>query len=121
MHLVFEALEVTYNEALGGDIIQVSFQEYPDPDLDYSKVMPPPIKGIVFSANYEFPPCDTLVEWCDGEGYDGGQKIKEINLTKTSLNLVTRNGNVFDVKFQTDDVTFENIQNFVLSSKQRIA
>ena len=62
MHLAFEAQEVDYSEALGGDIIQVSFQEYPYPDLDYAKVMPPPIKSVLFSANYEFPPCDTLVE-----------------------------------------------------------
>ncbi len=35
MLLAFTAKEVTYAEALGGDLVQVSFQEDPDPDIDY--------------------------------------------------------------------------------------
>ncbi len=51
MHLAFEAQEVDYSEAPGGDIIQVSFQEYPYPDLDYAKVIPPLIKNVSISVN----------------------------------------------------------------------
>jgi hypothetical protein len=82
MNLVFNAQEVEYSEALGGDIVQVSFQE--DPDIDYSKKdfsLPPPIKYISISANYEFSPKKT-VEWCDGEKFDGGGSIQELKLTK---------------------------------------
>jgi len=119
MHLQFNAQEVHYAEALGGDLVQVYFQEYPDPDIDYTKKnqLPPPIKSVSISANYEFPPYDSLVEWCDGEEYDGREKIKKIELTKTSLKLVLENQFIIDVSFKTDDITFKKIQNFLLDTK----
>lgn len=52
MHLKFYAQEVDYCEALGGDIINVSFQEFPDPEFVYSKKnfqLPPLMKGVFFS------------------------------------------------------------------------
>ena len=79
MHLSFIAEEVCYSEALGGEIIQASFQENPDPDVDYSKKicpLPPPMKYILFSASYEFPPFTTSVEWCDGNDDYGSDSIK---------------------------------------------
>jgi hypothetical protein len=120
MHLKFHAEEVCYSEALGGDIIQVSFQEKPDPEIDYGKknhLLPPPIKYIGFSACYEFPPFTTSVDWCDGENDDGGELIKKIELTETSLKLVLENNYSFEVNFKTDDITFQNIKSFLLGAK----
>lgn len=37
MHIVFNAQEVDYRETIGTGIIQVLFQEHPDPKVDYSK------------------------------------------------------------------------------------
>ena len=119
MHLVFYAEEVNYAEALDGDIIQASFQEKPDPEIDYSKKnspLPPPIKYVGFSSNYEFPPFSTSVDWCDGEDDDGGELIKKIELTKTTLKLVLENNFSFDISFNTDDETFQNIKSFLLRS-----
>ena len=119
MHLTFGAKDVTYNEALGGDLVQVTFQEESDPEIDYSKTnysLPPPIKSVTFSANYEFPPCDITVEWCDGEEYDGGKSIKAIELTKTSLKMVLENGFRIDVTFRIDEITFRNIHRFLISA-----
>ena len=116
MHLEFYAQEVYYAEALDGDIINVSFQEYPDPEIDYSKKnfeLPPSVKGVFFSANYEFPPYTTHVDWCDGEEEDGGESIKEIELTKTSLKMVLKNNYSFNIGFETDDITFQNIKSFL--------
>jgi len=120
MYLQFEAQEVHYSEALGGDLVQVHFQEHSDPDIDYSKKnqIPPPIKGVTISANYEFPPYDSLVEWCDGEDYNGGLKIKKIELTKTSLTLVLENQFNINVSFKTDDITFKKIQIFLLDNNK---
>ncbi|MFT5134365.1 MAG: hypothetical protein ACI9VI_002648 [Candidatus Azotimanducaceae bacterium] len=75
MHIVFNAQAVDYGEALDGDIIQVLFQEQPDLEIDDSKkdfTLPPPVKSVGFSVNYEFPPCTILVDWCDGEEDNGG-------------------------------------------------
>ena len=95
MYLEFEAQEVDYIEALDGDIVQVNFQEYPDPDEDYGKKnapLPPPIKSLGFSANYEFG-SDIQVEWCDGEEYDGGMAIKNLDLSKQEIIVLLENDN----------------------------
>jgi hypothetical protein len=116
MHLEFYAQEVHYAEALDGDIIQASFQEYPDPEIDYNKgdfKLPPPVKRIFFSVNYEFPPCSIHVEWCDGDDEDGGELIKEIELTNRSLKIVLKNNYSFNVSFKTDDITFQKIKLFL--------
>ena len=117
MHLEFYAQEVYYADALDGGIINVSFQEYPDPEIDYSKRdfdLPPSVKGVFFSANNEFPPCETHVEWSDGEEEeDGGESIKEIELTKTSLKMVLNNNYSFNINFETDDITYQKIKSFL--------
>ncbi|MFT6910260.1 MAG: hypothetical protein ACJAS1_006988 [Oleiphilaceae bacterium] len=116
MHLEFHAREVYYAEGLGGDIINVSFQEHPDPEIDYSKKnfeLPPSVKGIFFSVNYEFPPSEIYVSWCDGEEENGGQLIKDIELTETSLKMVLKNNYSFNVSFETDEATFQNIKSLL--------
>jgi hypothetical protein len=115
MNLLFHAKEVTYSEALGGDIVQVSFQEEPDPDIDYGKKgapLPPVIKYVLISANYEFSGIKH-VEWCDGEEFDGGQSIRKVEITKTRLKLVVVNGFNFEVTFNTDEITFQKIVAFL--------
>jgi hypothetical protein len=115
MNLVFHAKEVTYSEALGGDIVQVSFQEELDPDIDYGKKgapLPPAIKHVLISANYEFSG-KKHVEWCDGEEFDGGQSIRKVEITKTRLKLVVVNGFNFEVTFNTDEITFQKIVAFL--------
>ena len=117
MNIKFIAEDVSYNEALGADIVQIGFYEYCDDEVDYSKrnaPLPPPIKGITISANYEFPPYDLEVEWCDEEGYDGGCKIKELDLTEKSIRVVLDNQIGFDIEFNTDKVTYKNIRDFLL-------
>ena len=117
MHLEFHAQEVHYGEALDGEMINVSFREHSDPEVDYSKKnfkFPPPVKGVFFSASYEFPPYATKVDWCDGEHEDGGEAMKEIELTKNSLKMVLKNNYSFNVSFETDDITFQNIKSFLI-------
>ena len=116
MHLEFYAKEVTYLEAMDQEIEQAFFQEYPDPEIDYSikkTPMPEPIKSVGFSASYEFPPHTAKVEWCDGEDWGGGEAIKKLHLTDTEFTLLLINGDSFHVKFVTDDVTFKNIKQFL--------
>ena len=116
MHLEFYAQEVYFSKAPDGGVINVSFQENPDPEVDYGKKsvqFPPPVIGIFFSANYECPPYSIHVDWCDGKEEDGGELINEIVLTKTSLKMVLKNNYSFDIGFETDDITFQNIKLFL--------
>ncbi len=120
MDLKFDAQEVTYTEALDGDLVQLIFQEEPDPEFDYSKEnqpIPPLTKYVMISANYEFPPCDATVEWSDGDDYDGMKLIKDIELTKARIKMVLENGCQIDVRYKTDDITFNNIKKFLLSDE----
>ena len=115
MHLDFYAQEVYFADALDGEIVNVSFQEYPDPEIDYSKKhfeLPASVKGVFFSVNYEYPPSQIKVDWCDGEKENGGELIKDIELTKTALKIVLSNNDSFNVSFETDDITFQYIISF---------
>lgn len=122
MHLAFHAQEVYYAGALGGEIINVSFQEHPDPAIDYSKrdfELPPSVKGVFFSANTTPSLSEINVDWCDGKEESGGELIKKIELTKTSLKVTLTNNDSFDVSFETDDNTFQDIKSFLTGESQR--
>ena len=120
MHLEFSASEVIYTEAIGGEIVQAIFQEFPDLEIDYSKgkqPMPEPHKYVMFSAGCEFPPYDPTVEWSDGIDWYGGKAIKAIKLTANRLWLLLENDISIDVSFKTDDITLKNIERFLLGCK----
>ncbi len=115
MNLEFEAEETDYNEAIDGDIVQVHFQEYPDPDIDYGKKnapLPPPIKSLGFSANYEFG-SDIEVSWCDGEEDYGGLAIKNIDLSINNISVLLEDDTLIKVKFSTDKITYKKIHHFL--------
>lgn len=117
MNLEFYAQEVYYADALDGGIINVSFQEYPDPEIDYNKKnfkLPVSVKGVFFSKNNELSFESIMVDWCDGEEENGGELIKDIKLTKTSLKIALNNNEIFNISFEIDDETFQNIKLFFL-------
>ena len=102
----FKASEVTYNEAIDGEIVQVSFDEDPDSDpLDRTKCY------IMISQNYEFPGPPT-VEWHDGEHYDGGSEILSCRFTDNFFELTTTNGVKFRVEHRCKVEIFNKIRAF---------
>lgn len=65
----FKACEVEYNEAIDGEIIQITFDEDPEQDpFNRTKCY------VMISQNYEFPGTPN-VEWHDGESDDGGSEV----------------------------------------------
>jgi len=115
MHLEFYAQEVYY---AAGDIINLSFQEFPDPEIDYSKrdfELLASVKGVFFSINQALPSSEISVSWCDGEEERDDELIKEIELTETSLKMVLKSNDSFSVDFATDAATFENIKSLLLA------
>ena len=62
----FFATEVEYNEAIGGEIVQVSFDEDPEQD-PFSRTK----CYVMISQNYEFQVYPSL-EWHDGIDDNGG-------------------------------------------------
>ena len=111
MKIEFKAQEVSYIEALGGDIVQVSFAEKDSDDLLIN-----PYKYVHVSVNYEFPPPIPQVEWCDGTDFNGGARILDYVFSKDSLEL-NLEGNVrFNISFETDEATIGSIERFLLKT-----
>lgn len=86
MEIEFEAKKVEFNEAVGGDYVQVDFDSevYPDPNEDQSIY-------LMISAQYEFPPFKPTVEWYDGKEYGGGADIIEYDLTVENFGHLFKN------------------------------
>ena len=108
MHIEFTANDVSYNEALGGDIVQIYLEEDGNDDsFNPSKYY------IHISANYEFPPFTAKVDWFDGNEEDGGIGIANYKISKNSLQLWLDNGMSFCVNFDTEKNTFSSIKDFL--------
>ncbi len=106
-YIHFKASEVEYNEAIDGEIVQVSFDEDPDSDpFDRTKCY------VMISQNYEFPGPPT-VEWHDGEQYDGGSEVLSCKFTKNFFELTTTNGVKFRVKHDCQVKIFNKIRAFL--------
>ena len=113
MHLVFEAKKVTYIEALGGDIVQISFEK----DITSDPINNPTL-CLNISVNHEFPPFMPEVEWFDGDEYDGGETIKILRIDQKSLQVVLNNDISFDISFQIAGSKYKKIESFLLTATE---
>ena len=105
MNLEFEARSVNYEEALGGDIVQVFFEENPDDDP-----LEPTSKNVTLSVNYEFPPSRMGIEWCDGSEYDGGAEMQSYKISDSELVLLLENSSTIKVTFSTTAEVFKKVE-----------
>ena len=108
MNIIFEAKEVTYNEAIGGDLVQVYFNQEDNDDL-----LDNPLKYLLLSINYEFPPYEPSIEWYDGDEFNGGGKIIGYNFQIDGLKMQLDNGLRFDISFKFEKVLYNKIHKFI--------
>jgi hypothetical protein len=104
MKLKFSAKSVSYQEALGGDIVQVVFDEDPDDDP-----IDPQSKNVCASINYEFLPCNLLFEWADGSKFYGGLKAKKYALSDKQFSVILEDGMSIEIEHSADAETFHKI------------
>lgn len=105
-NISFFATEVEYTEAIGGEIVQVTFDEDPEQDpFNRTKCY------VLISQNYEFPSSPTL-EWHDGKDDNGGEKILSYKLTKDFFELNATNNISIKVQHECNEKTFIEIQSF---------
>lgn len=104
MQLTFFAKSVSYEEALGGDLIQVVFDEDPDDDP-----MNPQSKNVCISINYEFPPCKLLFEWANGLEFNGGLKAKAYSLSENRFSVTLEGGMTIEIEYSADVETYRKI------------
>ena len=106
----FKAIEVDYSEAIGGEIVQVTFDEDLDDDPDED-----PFERtkcyVMISQNYEFPTTPSL-EWHDGLEYNGGSEVLNYKLTSDLFELELSNATKFIVKHNCSKEIFNKICKF---------
>ena len=115
MHLNFTAKNTSYDEALDGEIIQVVFEEDESEDIYNQTTL-----YLSLSVNYEFPPFSPSIEWFDGSESNGGAKILNYKISRSSFQLWLNNNLSFDIAFTVNEVTFKNIEAFLLSITKNI-
>lgn len=107
MHLNFTSKITSYNEAIDGEIIQISFEENECKDpFNQTELY------LLLSMSYEFSPFEPTIEWFDGSECNGGAIILNYKLTKNSLQLWLNNNLSFDISFRTNETTYKNIGAF---------
>ncbi len=115
MYIKFTAYNVSYSEAIGGDIIQVSFEEDSEDDP-----ISPSKNCLHISINYEFPPIIPSLEWFNGNEYDGGANILNYKLDRNSLQLWLDNGMSFDIDFKVEEALYSDIDKFIANLPKQL-
>ena len=104
MTISFRAKFVDCLEAIGGDLIQVSFDTIPDSEEEDNRASPYVIIGRLF----EFPGAATI-EWHDGSDYDGGAEIVSASLRRDGLMMRLDRDVSFEITFQISDKRFTKL------------
>jgi hypothetical protein len=108
MTLDFEAKFVDCADAIGGEILQVSFDTVP-PSHDKDERCTP---YVLISRNFEFPDSAT-VEWHDGKDYDGGAEITSVSLKRDRISIKLDRDLGFEVAFRLHDRKFARLRSFL--------
>jgi len=108
MTLAFDATRIDCVDALGGEILQVSFDTAPE-DQDEDQRSTP---YILISRNFEFS-CSATIEWYDGYDYDGGAEIVTLTLRRTRMTIRVDQKLDFEVTFHLPDKQFNKMTFFL--------
>jgi len=108
MNLTFEAKFVNCADAIGGEILQVTFDTIPESQDEEDRNTP----YVCISCNFEFSDSAT-VEWHDGNDYDGGAEIIAVTLSRTSISIKHNSGLDIDVTFRLPDKEFAQLTSFL--------
>ena len=109
MNFQFDAKSVSYEEALGGDIVQVSFEENPDDDP-----LNPTSCSLCLTINYEFPPSHIDFEWCDGNDYAGGAEAIKYSISNSEFIVWLDTDASIKVNFSTNTSRYKKIVSLLL-------
>jgi quercetin dioxygenase-like cupin family protein len=107
MTLAFDATRVDCADALGGEILQVSFDTAPE-DQDEDERSTP---YVLIGRNFEFPDSATI-EWRDAHDYDGGAEIVFVTLKRARISIRIDRELDFEVAFRLPDKEFAKLTSF---------
>src|SRR6266511_4023311 len=101
MKLAFEAKFVDCCDAIGGEILQLSFDTVPSNHDADERCTP----YVLISRNFEFPDSAT-VEWHNGKDYDVGAEITSVSLKRDRVSIKLDRELGFEVAFHLHDRKF---------------
>ena len=108
MKLAFEAKFVDCVDAIGGEILQLTFDTVPSSHDEDERCTP----YVLISRNFEFPGSAT-VEWHDGKGYDGGAKVRSLIMQRDRLFIKLDRDLELEVAFRVPDKKFATLKSFL--------
>ena len=108
MTLAFEAKFVDCRDAIGDEILQVSFDTVPASHDEVERCRP----YALSSRNFEFPVSAT-VEWHDGQHYDGSADIRSVILQRDRVFIKLDRDRELEVAFRLSDKKFEKLKSFM--------
>lgn len=108
MTLAFTSRFVSCADAIGGDILQVTFDTKPRNEDEDERSTP----YVLVSCNFEFPGPATI-EWHDGVEYNGGAEITSLTLTRDRVLIKLDQGWEMDVGFRIGDRQFAKLSSYL--------
>ena len=108
MTLAFEAKFVDCGDAIGGEILQVSFDTVSANHDEDERRTP----YVLISRNFEFPYSAT-VEWHNGQNYDGGAEIRSLILQRDRLSIKLDRNRELEVTFRVSEKKFAKLKSFL--------
>ena len=109
MTLAFNARFVSCADAIGGEILQVTFDTKPDSEDQGDRSTP----YVLISCNFEFPGPATI-EWHDGGDYNGGAEIVSMVLTRDRVLIKLDRDLDIDVSFSIGDRRFAKLRSWLM-------
>ena len=108
MTLAFDAKFVDCADAIGGEILQVSFDTVPSSHAEDDRCTP----YVLISRNFEFSDAATI-EWHDGKDYDGGAEITSVSLDRDRVSIRLDRDLGFEVALHLQDRKFARLRTFL--------
>jgi len=108
MRLAFQAKRVECTDAIGGDLLQITFDTMPS-DRDEDERETP---YVLISRLFEFPDTATI-EWHDGQDYDGGAEIVSVALSRSRVCIHLEQSLEIDVAFSVSDKKYTKLISFL--------
>ena len=108
MTLAFESRFVSCNDAIDGEILQVTFDTRPSSSREDERRTP----YLLISRNFDFPDSAT-VEWHDGRDYDGGAEIVTMTLRRDRMSMKLDLDLEIEVRFRVSAAKFATLTSFL--------
>ena len=124
LKIEFRANQVSYSEAIDGEIVQVEFAEKEDAVEDgtelNAEIFDPTDRYLHISAAYEFGSRIPDAEWSDGKEASGGVNVDSFKISATEATINLKNRYTFHIEHSANESVIKKIRSFLLRDCREI-